>query len=166
MTADPPSPATLDAAGIAARIPHQGRMALLQSLQAWSGGHIVCSANSHHDVGNPLLLGGVLWSVCGIEYASQAMALHGVLSAGVRADGALGASGGSPRAGFLASVRGVQLQVLRLDTVPGALQVAAYRLAGDTRLASYRFELHSAAGALLVAGRASVILDTRPSTAT
>lgn len=144
------SPATLDHAGIAARIPHQGRMSLLQALQAWSPEHIVCTVSSHLDAHNPLRAGGVLWSACAIEYASQAMALHGVLSAPADA---------APRAGFLASVRGVQLLVPRLDTVPGALQVAAYRLAGDTRQASYRFELHSAAGDLLVAGRASVILD-------
>ena len=159
MTTHPHPPATLDAEGIASCIPHQGRMALLQSLLAWSSGHIVCNATSHQDASNPLLMGGVLWSVCAIEYASQAMALHGVLSTDL---GTAALSSAKPRAGFLASVRGVQLQVLRLDTVPGALQVAAYRLAGDARLASYRFELHSAAGALLAAGRASVILDARP----
>jgi len=81
------------------------------------------------------------------------MALHGVRSA---------AEGAAPRAGFLASVRGVQLLVPRLDDVPSTLQVAAYRLAGDARQARYRFELHSAAGALLAAGRASVILDAMP----
>ena len=149
----PPAPATLDHAGIAARIPHQGRMCLLQDLQAWSPEHVLCTAISHLDPANPLRAGGVLWSACAIEYASQAMALHGVLGA---------AAGAAPRAGFLASVRGVQLLVPRLDTVPGPLQVAAYRLAGDARQASYRFELHSAAGALLVAGRASVILDALP----
>lgn len=148
-----PAPATLDHAGIAVRIPHQGRMCLLQTLQAWSPEHILCTAISHGAPTNPLRAGGVLWSACAIEYASQAMALHGVLSA---------AAGAAPRAGFLASVRGVQLLVPRLDTVPGALQVAAYRLAGDARQASYRFELHSAAGALLVTGRASVILDALP----
>lgn len=151
--AAPSAPGTLDQAGIAARIPHQGRMCLLQALQAWTGEHILCTAISHLDAANPLRADGVLWSACAIEYASQAMALHGVLSATESA---------APRAGFLASVRGVQLMVPRLDTVPGPLQVAAYRLAGDGRQASYRFELHSAAGALLVAGRASVILDAMP----
>ncbi len=160
MTADPHPPATLDALGIAARIPHQGGMSLLQSMQAWGSDHIVCTATSHQDAGNPLRVGGVLWSACAIEYASQAMALHGVLSA--RLGPAASVTDTAPRAGFLASVRGMQVQVLRLDTVPGALQVAAYRLAGDARLASYRFELHSAAGALLAAGRAAVILERQP----
>ncbi len=147
------APETLDHNGIAACIPHQGRMSLLQGLQRWSADSVVCTATSHLDPANPLRTGGVLWAACAIEYASQAMALHGVLSA---------SDGSAPRAGFLASVRGVQLQVSRLDTVPGALQVAAYRQAGDARQASYRFELHSAAGALLASGRASVILDALP----
>ena len=155
--AAPHAPATLDHAGIAARIPHQGCMCLLQSMRVWSSEHILCTAISHLAATNPLRAGGVLWSACAIEYASQAMALHGVLSAGVGAG-----AGAAPRAGFLASVRGVQLLVPRLDTVPGPLQVAAYRLAGDARQASYRFELHSAGGVLLVAGRASVILDALP----
>ena len=80
------------------------------------------------------------------------MALHGVLSA---------AEGAAPRAGFLASVRGVQLLVPRLDDVPSTLQVAAYRLAGDARQARYRFELHSAAGALLAAGRVEPKIEPR-----
>ncbi len=148
-----PAPATLDHDGIAARIPHHGRMCLLQALQAWSPEYVLCTAVSHLSPTNPLRAGGVLWAACAIEYASQAMALHGVLSA---------AEGAAPRAGFLASVRAVQLRVPRLDNVPGPLQVAAFRLAGDARQASYRFELHSAAGALLVTGRASVILDAMP----
>ncbi len=146
-------PVLLDHSAIAARIPHQGRMCLLQALHHWTADHIVCSASSHQDPANPLRAADVLWAACAVEYASQAMALHGVLSA---------AEGRAPRAGFLASVRGVQLRVPRLDTVPGALRVAAHRLAGDQRQASYRFELHSAAGALLVEGRASVILDAWP----
>ena len=150
MQIDVHTPVLMDHAGIAARIPHQGRMCLLQSLLRWSADDIVCTATSHVDAGNPLRTGGVLWSACAIEYASQAMALHGVLSA---------QHGRAPRAGFLVSVRGVQLQVPRLDSAAGALQVAAFLLAGDTRQASYRFELHSATGKLLVSGRASVILD-------
>ncbi len=164
MLSDTLTAALMDPAGIAARIPHQGRMCLLHGLQSWSAEQIVCTAISHHDPENPLLMGGVLWSACGIEYASQAMALHGVLSAEATAATASAAAAGAaataaPRAGFLVSVRGVQMWLPQLHTVPGALRVAAYRLAGDARQASYRFELHSAAGALLVAGRASVILQ-------
>lgn len=148
-----PTPATLNHAGIAARIPHSGTMCLIDALHSWDADRLQCSASSHTDPTNPLRQNGVLWSACAIEYASQAMALHGVLSA---------AAGAAPRAGFLASVRGVQLQVARLDTVAGALHISVQRLAGDARQASYRFTLHSAAGALLAEGRAAVVLDALP----
>jgi predicted hotdog family 3-hydroxylacyl-ACP dehydratase len=141
---------TLDAAGIAARIPHSGRMCLLHQLLVCTDDSIRCSAISHADAHNPLRSGGGLSSATGIEYAAQAMALHGVLSA---------APGAAPQAGFLASVRGVRLLVPRLDEVAGALQVSAQRLAGDAHQAMYAFALHDATQRLLVDGRATVILN-------
>lgn len=147
------NPQTLDHAGIAARVPHSGRMCLLDTLQAWSPESITCTATSHADAHHPLRTAAGLLAPVAIEYASQAMALHGTLSA---------APGSAPTPGFLASVRGVNLHVARLDDVPGALTVAAHKLAGDTRQALYAFTLHSAAGALLVDGRATVILNALP----
>ncbi len=147
------NPATLDAAGIAARIPHSGRMCLLHQLLSWTPDSIQCSAVSHTDAHNPLRSNGGLSAANAIEYAAQAMALHGVLTA---------PPGAAPQAGFLASVRGVRLLVLRLDTVPGALHINAQRLAGDITQAMYGFTLHDASGGLLVDGRATVILNASP----
>jgi predicted hotdog family 3-hydroxylacyl-ACP dehydratase len=146
------NPATLDRAGIAARLPHQGRMCLLDRLQSWSADAIRCTAGNHSDADHPLRTAGGLLAACGIEYAAQAMALHGALNA---------APGAAPAAGLLASVRGVRLRVSRLDTVPGVLVVSARQLAGDTTLASYGFTLHDEGGTLLVEGRATVVLDAR-----
>ncbi|HSQ72310.1 MAG TPA: hydroxymyristoyl-ACP dehydratase [Rubrivivax sp.] len=147
------APATLDHAGIAARIPHAGRMCLLDTLQSWSADAIRCTATSHGDAENPLRLDGALPTAGAIEYAAQAMALHGALCA---------APGATPRAGFLASVRGVRLLAPRLDTVAGALVVTATRLAGDAVQALYGFTLHDERAALLAEGRATVILDAIP----
>lgn len=146
-------PTRLDHAGIAARIPHQGRMCLLHSLDRWSADSVQCSALSHVDPANPLRGAGGLLAPAAIEYAAQAMALHGGLAA---------TEGSPPTPGFLASVRGVKLHVPRLDEVPGALSVSAQKLAGDERQAMYTFALHSEAGALLVEGRATVILNALP----
>ncbi len=146
-------PATLDHAGIAERVPHAGSMCLLLNLLAWSPDAIRCSAASHLDPANPLRGELGLAAPVAIEYASQAMALHGTLNA---------APGSAPTPGFLAAVRGVRLLVPRLDTVPGLLLVAARKLAGDTRQALYAFELHDESGRLLVDGRATVILDALP----
>ena len=128
-------------------------MCLLDRLQAWSADRIVCSAVSHADPLNPLRTQGRLLAPNAIEYAAQAMALHGTLSA---------APGSPPTPGFLASVRGVRLLVPTLHDVPGVLQVAAHKQAGDERQAAYAFTLHDAAGRLLVDGRATVILNALP----
>ena len=147
------APAQLDHAGIAARVPHAGRMCLLGSLVAWSAEHIHCRVTGHSDPAHPLRSASGLLSPCAIEYAGQAMALHSALNA---------KPGSPPRAGFLASARGVQLHVPRLDTAPGPLQVHATRLAGDGQQALYRFSLVDAAGQPLVEGRATVVLDGVP----
>lgn len=143
----------LDAAGIAARIPHAGSMCLLQQLVAHDERRIECRTASHHDAGNPLRLDGTLPAACAIEYAAQAMALHGALAA---------PQGAAPAAGFLAAVRNVELHAARLDDIAGDLVVGADKLAGDPRQALYAFTLHDEQGTLLVSGRATVILDALP----
>jgi predicted hotdog family 3-hydroxylacyl-ACP dehydratase len=89
-------------------------------------------------------------AVCGIEYAAQAMALHGALSA---------APGDAPKSGFLAAARQVTLHRPRLDDAPGPLTVRADRRAGDSQQALYHFSLRDAEGHMLVDGRATVVLD-------
>lgn len=145
------APATLDHAGIEARIPHRGRMCLLDTLVAWDAGSIHCLARGQGDPRHPLRSRLGLVAPCAIEYAAQAMALHGSLSA---------PAGGAARPGFLASARQVRLHVARLDDVAGALHVHATLVAGDTRQALYRFALHDEAGRPLVDGRAAVVFDS------
>jgi predicted hotdog family 3-hydroxylacyl-ACP dehydratase len=147
------TPQTLDREGIAARIPHSGRMCLLESLDGWSTDSVRCTARSHRDPQNPLRCGQALLAPAAIEYAAQAMALHGGLNA---------SAGTPPTPGFLASVRGVRLHVARLDDVMGDIEVTAQRLAGDHVQAMYAFALHDAGGRPLVEGRATVILNALP----
>lgn len=144
-------PATLGRDGIAERIPHSGSMCLLDGLLAWDAATIRCRASSHRDAAHPLRSPGGLLAPVAIEYASQAMALHGALTA---------LPGSVPSAGFLAAARAVNLYVARLDDVAGLLIVSATRLAGAEQQALYRFELHDEGGRLLVDGRATVVLNT------
>jgi predicted hotdog family 3-hydroxylacyl-ACP dehydratase len=146
-------PATLDHTGIRARVPHGAGMCLLHAMPAWAADRIECTATSHRDADNPLRSGGTLPAPCAIEYAAQAMALHGSLCAD---------EGAAPTPGFLASVRSVNLHVLRLDDVAGALHISARRMAGDTRQALYAFTVHDERCTLLVDGRATVILGALP----
>lgn len=143
-----------DHAWIAAHIPHQGRMCLLERVLAWDAQRVLCAATSHHGPDNPLRDDqGRLGASHAIEYAAQAMAVHGVLLAG---------SGQPLGVGYLASVRGVRLHVGRLDDVAGELHVEATRLSGDDALILYQFAV-SAGGRCLAEGRASVVLDANAS---
>ncbi len=139
----------IDHAGIAARIPHHGSMCLLDTVQSWSEAAIECRAVSHTDPTNPLRSNDQLGAAHGIEYAAQAMAVHGALLAGAE---------GPPRQGYLTSVRGVNLHVTRLDDLPGELDVRAERLSGDDRNILYQFSV-SHQGRCLLEGRAAVVID-------
>jgi predicted hotdog family 3-hydroxylacyl-ACP dehydratase len=127
-------------------------MCLLDGLLSWTTDEIVCRAGDLADPAHPLRLADGLPAACALEYASQAMALHGALCA---------PSGTGPTPGFLASARGVRLHVQRLDDAPAPLRVRARRLAGDAGQAMYGFELHDARERLLVEGRATVLFGTQ-----
>ncbi len=124
-------------------------MCLLDTVVDWSEAAISCSATSHTNRTNPLRTNDRLGAACGVEYAAQAMAVHGALLAGDE---------GKPRQGYLTSVRSVQLQVARLDDLPGQLDIQAERLSGDNQTILYQFSI-THQGRCLVAGRAAVILD-------
>ena len=159
------APATLDHAGVAARVPHAGSMCLLERVLRWDADEIECAIAGHADPAHPLRdRDGAhdhgLPAPCAIEYAAQAMALHASLNA---------AEGARPTPGFLASARDVRMHTARLDGAPGPLAVLARRLAGDERQAMYRFTLRDATGRLLVEGRTTVVLNSplpRPGAAT
>ena len=142
----------LDHAAIAARIPHQGSMCLLDAVLAWDSGQIHCRASSHRQPDNPLRAAARLGAACGIEYAAQAMAVHGAL---------LAPAGAPPRPGYLASVRSVQLAVDRLDDLAQDLDIVAERLSGDENNILYHFRVEHA-GNLLLSGRAAVMLVAQP----
>lgn len=124
-------------------------MCLLDGVLDWGPQEAVCVARSHRDPAHPLRAQGRLGIAAGIEYAAQAMAVHGVLLAG---DGqALGV-------GYLTSVRQVRTHVGRLDDIGDELRVRVVRLSGDDALILYQFDVF-AAGRCLLEGRASVVLD-------
>ena len=134
---------------IAAAIPHAGSMCLLDEVCEFDEVHIQCRATSHRDAGNPLRDASGLPSICGVEYAAQAMAVHGAL-----------AKGATSGPGMLAAMRDVVLRVPRLDVIEGDLYVIARRLVADAGRLMYEFELRSGQHELL-RGRATVMLSAR-----
>jgi predicted hotdog family 3-hydroxylacyl-ACP dehydratase len=139
----------LDHAWIERHIPHRGSMCLLDRVESWDEQRICCRAISHRDTANPLRAFGRLGAACGIEYAAQAMAVHGA---------SLGAAGAKAKAGYLVSVRGARLQVGRLDDIADDLRIEALcTTRGDNNIL-YEFNI-DAAGQRLISGRATVVLD-------
>ena len=139
----------LDQAWIAAHIPHQGTMCLLDEVVSWDETRIACRASSHRAPDHPLRTHGRLGAACGIEYAAQAMAVHGALSASADA---------APRAGYLVSARGVELYATRLDDIAADLIVEADCIMNQENNVLYAFSIR-AQDRILLQGRAAVVLD-------
>ncbi|HKB58431.1 MAG TPA: hotdog family protein [Gallionellaceae bacterium] len=138
---------------IARLIPHSGAMCLLDGVVEYDAQHIRCVSSTHLDADNPLRAANGLPALCGIEYAAQAMAVHGGMQGAAAGDG-----GERPRAGYLAGVRDVTCTVSRLDTLGAPLTIDAERLMGDGTNVMYTFRV-SADGATILQGRATVVLD-------
>jgi predicted hotdog family 3-hydroxylacyl-ACP dehydratase len=141
---------TIDRNWIQTHIPHQGNMCLLHAVERWDSTEIVCSAISHLAAGHPLRNALGLPITAGIEYAAQAMAVHGALLAPVAQ---------TPDIGYLTSVRNVQWTTERLDNAGAPLRIQAARISGNESSLLYDFSLHCE-GRLLLSGRASVM--TKP----
>jgi predicted hotdog family 3-hydroxylacyl-ACP dehydratase len=127
-------------------------MCLLDGVLEWDASRIRCVSRSHRDAANPLRAEGRLSAVCGIEYAAQAMAVHGGLAAKAR---------GKPRRGLLASVRELECRRSRLDDLDGDLVVDADLEAGDGNRVIYRFTVR-VGDVEVLRGRAAVVLDAAP----
>ena len=145
-----PASCERDHAWIRAHIPHQGSMCLLDAVTGWDDAHIVCRASSHRAPDNPLRANQQLGAVCGIEYAAQAMAVHGALLAPPDHPVA--------RVGYLVSVRAARLHVLRLDDIADDLIINAASLTRSANNILYQFSLR-AGEHILLTGRAAVVVN-------
>jgi predicted hotdog family 3-hydroxylacyl-ACP dehydratase len=134
---------------IRALIPHAGDMCLLAGVTQWDATRISCVAHSHRNSDNPMAHNGRIGALCGIEFAAQAMAVHGGLT---------GLVGERPRAGLLVSVRDVVAQVEYLSDYSEDLQIEAEQLMSEQSSVCYSFTLHAGEKELL-RGRATVVLD-------
>lgn len=111
-------------------------MCLLNGVDHYDDWRIVCRAHSHRDAHNPLRYAEQLSVQAGIEYAAQAMAVHGGLLAHRHDAHAL------PRQGMIAVLTDVRWHTERLDTLTDDLIVSAERLAALPQGLHYRFALH------------------------
>jgi predicted hotdog family 3-hydroxylacyl-ACP dehydratase len=135
----------LDQAAIRNLVPHAGAMCLLHEVLQADTHSIRARAVSHRDPANPLREGGVLPALCGVEYAAQAMAVHGSMQ-----------NKNEIRSGMLASLRDVELAVERLDDIADDLVIEAHCLLNESGRLLYRFEVR-ANNRWLLQGRITVV---------
>jgi predicted hotdog family 3-hydroxylacyl-ACP dehydratase len=127
-----------------AHLPHKGAMNLLDRIVEWDATTLRAGTQRHRDRDHPLRRGDELPATAAIELAAQAAAAHGALA------------GGAPsRAGMIASVRGVNFHVRRLDDIASMLEVRVEQLGSSEAGVLYAFEVRANAR-LLVDGRLSV----------
>ncbi|MEO6203506.1 MAG: 3-hydroxylacyl-ACP dehydratase [Nitrospirales bacterium] len=130
-------------------LPHGESMCLLSSVEYWDEFSIVCESTTHREPHNPLFKNGKLDSICGVEYAAQAIAVHiGLTKFSTH-------SKGPP--GFLGGIRNLKVEVGRLDQFPGNLVIRATLLLGQQTSFMYTFSMTSET-VLLLAGRASIFI--------
>ncbi len=141
----------LDKTALSALIPHAGSMCLLERIEDWSAEWIRCSSSTHRDTANPLRRNDALAALHLVEYAAQAMAIHGALLAN-----------GSPQSGMLGVLRDVRLHVDRIDDLPAPLIVTATRrlARADGLIYDFNVELRGSSHRQLSDGRISVVLRT------
>lgn len=133
---------------IAKLVPHQGAMCLLEEVLEWDENAIACRACSHRDPANPLRSGAALSAIIGVEYAAQAVAVHGSLSNNSQ----------KPHVGYLAALRDVVCRIERLDLEPGDLTVRATKVAAEGGRLLYDFRIEGG-GRELLKGRLSVVFS-------
>ena len=138
-----------DKAAIARVIPHTADMCLLDGVLECDAQRIRCISGTHRDANNPMRSGDVLPALCGVEYAAQAMAVHGAWSAKFDR---------KPRAGYLAALRDVSCHSMRLDDLGDDLIIEVEKVMGDEARVIYQFSIRAGAEEIM-SGRATVVLD-------
>ena len=129
-------------------LPHAGDMCLLSAVESWDEDKISCRAISQTDQKNPLRHNGEISAISGVEYAAQAMGVHGAL---------LDTSADTPTLAYLAALRGVKLHNDSLHQYP-EITISCHRLGGDQQGFIYTFEI-KAGDTLILEGRATVMKE-------
>ncbi len=130
------------------RIPHAGRMALIERVLQFDADGIVAESDNHRAPDHPLRSSDRLHGVHLCEYGAQVMAVHGALCEG----------DGPARPGMLVALREVNLHVDHIDDLAGSLRIRAQREHADAQAWLYRFAIHHNDDCL-AEGRAMVVLE-------
>jgi predicted hotdog family 3-hydroxylacyl-ACP dehydratase len=129
-------------------IPHSFDMCLLDRVEFWDSDKIICLSCSHLFQTNPLRREECLSSVHLLEYAAQAMAVHGGLHNREQ--------GLHMTEGYLAALRDVTLNLCELNKLQTELRIEANKVLSQGGNMIYTFTV-STEGIALASGRATVV---------
>jgi len=129
-------------------IPHSFDMCLLDHVESWNADTIVCHSHSHQLDTNPLRRDESLSSVHLLEYAAQAMAVHGGLHDREQ--------GVQMTEGYLAALRDVNINLCNIDQLQSDLRIEATKILSQGGNMIYNFAV-SSDDIELVSGRATVV---------
>ncbi len=132
-------------------IPHDGKMCLLDKVLHWDQDNIHCQSNSHQSASNPLRDERGLAAIHAVEYAAQAMAVHGGLLAREQ--------GNEIEPGYVVALKDVQLHRRWLHDLNVALDVHALALTQSAAAMIYRFQVVAGEHEIAV-GRITVMNQT------
>lgn len=133
---------------ICSLIPHSEDMCLLDSVEFWDDDKIICLSNSHLLENNPLRRDEKLSSIHVLEYAAQAMAVHGGLHDREQ--------GKQMTEGYLAALRNVNVNLCELDCLKSKLHIEANKILSQGGNMIYTFTV-SSEEVQLASGRATVV---------
>ncbi len=131
-------------------LPHAGKMSLLGGIDYADVNKLRASASSHLKADNPLRSRGRIACINGIEYAAQAMAVHGYLLSKTQ-------SAGSVPKGYIATVRNVIIEQAFFPEHSATLDIEVVQLLADKNGFTYQFSLSYEQKAL-ISGKITIFL--------
>jgi len=141
------------------RLPHAGVMSLLDKIIQADETTLTAQAVSYRDADNPLRVNGKITMVNGIEYAAQAMAVHGALVLEKKQEENKAELKSSQ--GYIATVRNIELNSPYFPEADpsssAALLIKVKQLMSDQNGFTYQFDIHYEQQQL-ISGRITIFL--------
>jgi len=141
----------LNSQEIEQRLPHAGKMSLLDKVTYADRLTLSASAVSHLSSDNPLRFNHKLSSINGIEYAAQAMAIHGFLLSELKQTEA------STKTGYIATIRNIDIFTPFFPETESVIKIEVKQLMSDTNGFTYQFHI-SDGKKTLISGKITVFL--------
>ena len=129
-------------------LPHAGTARMIERVLRWDADRIVAATARHRAADNPLRRDGRLAAVHLVEFAAQAVAIHGGLRNA--------AEGRPPQPALLVSARDVQVTRDYIDDLPGEIEIEAHALLINQASWQYEFTVRHA-GAAIASGRVAAM---------